>query len=90
MCVSDAVHVCVVLQEMPEVNVVWSSEGPQALGSIHICVAVATERGLMTPIIRDAADKGLTEIAHTAKVIARVQTHAQITHAPAENMKLIM
>ncbi|XP_039526169.1 pyruvate dehydrogenase protein X component, mitochondrial isoform X1 [Pimephales promelas] len=63
--------VAVSLREMPEVNVVWSSEGPQPLGSIHICVAVATARGLMTPIIRDAADKGLAEIANTAKALAQ-------------------
>ncbi|XP_077101681.1 pyruvate dehydrogenase protein X component, mitochondrial isoform X2 [Siphateles boraxobius] len=63
--------VAVSLREMPEVNVVWSSEGPQPLGSIHICVAVATARGLMTPIIRDAADKGLMEIANTAKALAQ-------------------
>lgn len=57
-----------VLQEMPEVNVMWSGDGPQPLDSIHISVAVATPRGLITPIIRDAANKGLQEIAASAKV----------------------
>lgn len=49
-------------------NVTWSVEGPQTLDSIHISIAVATERGLITPIIKDAANKGLQEIAATAKV----------------------
>lgn len=53
---------------MPEINVTWSGEGPQALDSIHISIAVATERGLITPIIKDAADKGVQEIATNAKV----------------------
>lgn len=53
---------------MPEVNVTWSGDGPQALDSIHISVAVATERGLITPLIKDAADKGVQEIAANAKV----------------------
>lgn len=53
---------------MPEVNVTWSGDGPQALHSIDISVAVATERGLITPIIKDAADKGVQEIATNAKV----------------------
>lgn len=53
---------------MPEVNVTWSGEGPQALDCIHISIAVATERGLITPIIKDAADKGVQEIAANAKV----------------------
>ncbi|XP_067292200.1 pyruvate dehydrogenase protein X component, mitochondrial isoform X2 [Pseudorasbora parva] len=59
------------LREMPEVNVMWAADGPQPLDSIHISVAVATPRGLMTPIIRDAASKGLQEIAATAKALAQ-------------------
>lgn len=63
--------VAVSLREMPEVNVMWSGDGPQPLDSIHISVAVATPRGLITPIIRDAANKGLQEIAATAKALAQ-------------------
>ncbi|KAK2834396.1 hypothetical protein Q7C36_015097 [Tachysurus vachellii] len=61
----------VTLKEMPEVNVTWSGEGPQALDSIHISIAVATERGLITPIIKDAADKGVQEISANAKALAQ-------------------
>ncbi|XP_007228215.3 pyruvate dehydrogenase protein X component, mitochondrial [Astyanax mexicanus] len=61
----------VTLKEMPEVNVTWSGEGPQALDSIHISIAVATDRGLITPIIKDAADKGVQEIAANAKALAQ-------------------
>lgn len=46
----------------------WAADGPQPLDSIHISIAVATDRGLITPIIRDAADKGVQEIAADAKV----------------------
>ena len=49
-------------------NVTWSGEGPQALNSIHISIAVATEKGLITPIIKDAADKGVQEISANAQV----------------------
>lgn len=55
-------------QQMPEVNVTWSGDGPHALDSVHISIAVATERGLITPIIRDAANKGVQEISAQAKV----------------------
>ncbi|XP_043980662.1 pyruvate dehydrogenase protein X component, mitochondrial [Gambusia affinis] len=61
----------VTLREMPEVNVTWSGDGPHLLDSIHISVAVATDRGLITPIIRDAANKGVQEISATAKVLAQ-------------------
>ncbi|XP_076589384.1 pyruvate dehydrogenase protein X component, mitochondrial [Chaetodon auriga] len=61
----------VALKEMPEVNVTWSGDGPRALDSIHISIAVATDKGLITPIIRDAANKGVQEISANAKALAQ-------------------
>ncbi|XP_049430513.1 pyruvate dehydrogenase protein X component, mitochondrial [Epinephelus fuscoguttatus] len=61
----------VTLKEMPEVNVTWSGDGPRALDSIHISMAVATDKGLITPIIRDAANKGVQEISANAKALAQ-------------------
>ncbi|XP_023118986.2 pyruvate dehydrogenase protein X component, mitochondrial [Amphiprion ocellaris] len=61
----------VTLKEMPEVNVTWSGDGPRALDSIHISIAVATDRGLITPIIKDAANKGVQEISANAKALAQ-------------------
>ncbi|KAG7473826.1 hypothetical protein MATL_G00099960 [Megalops atlanticus] len=61
----------VTLKELPEVNVTWADEGPQALDSIHISIAVATDRGLITPIIKDAASKGVQEISANAKALAQ-------------------
>ncbi|KAM5138573.1 pyruvate dehydrogenase protein X component, mitochondrial [Mantella aurantiaca] len=59
------------LKQMPEVNVTWNGEGPSQLESIDISIAVATDRGLITPIIRQASNKGIQEIAETAKVLAQ-------------------
>uniref|UniRef100_A0A8C7F159 Dihydrolipoamide acetyltransferase component of pyruvate dehydrogenase complex n=1 Tax=Oncorhynchus kisutch TaxID=8019 RepID=A0A8C7F159_ONCKI len=59
------------LRELPEVNVTWSGEGPQALNSISISIAVATPKGLITPIITNAADKGVQEISANAKALAQ-------------------
>ncbi|KAK5902500.1 hypothetical protein CesoFtcFv8_007744 [Champsocephalus esox] len=61
----------VTLKEMPEVNVTWSGEGPRALDSVHISIAVATDKGLITPIIRDAANKGVQEISANIKALAQ-------------------
>ncbi|XP_027128666.1 pyruvate dehydrogenase protein X component, mitochondrial [Larimichthys crocea] len=61
----------VTLKEMPEVNVTWSGDGPLALDSIHISIAVATDKGLITPIIKDAANKGVQEISANAKALAQ-------------------
>lgn len=59
------------LKQMPNVNVTWDGEGPRQLHSVDISIAVATERGLITPIIRDAAAKGVQEIAASAKALAK-------------------
>ncbi|XP_068116272.1 pyruvate dehydrogenase protein X component, mitochondrial [Hyperolius riggenbachi] len=59
------------LKQMPEVNVTWNGEGPSQLESIDISIAVATDRGLITPIIRQAGNKGIQEIAEAAKVLAQ-------------------
>ncbi|XP_074086568.1 pyruvate dehydrogenase protein X component, mitochondrial [Macrotis lagotis] len=63
--------IAVTLKQMPNVNVSWDGEGPKQLASIDISVAVATDRGLITPIIKDAAAKGLQEIALSVKALAK-------------------
>ncbi|KAM9301917.1 pyruvate dehydrogenase protein X component, mitochondrial [Gastrophryne carolinensis] len=59
------------LKQMPEVNVTWNGEGPSQLETIDISIAVATDRGLITPIIKQASAKGVQEIAETAKSLAQ-------------------
>lgn len=53
---------------MPDVNVTWNGEGPQQLQSIDISIVTATDQGFITPIIKDAASKGIQEIAASAEV----------------------
>ncbi|XP_069325908.1 pyruvate dehydrogenase protein X component, mitochondrial isoform X1 [Eulemur rufifrons] len=61
----------VTLKQMPDVNVSWDGEGPKQLPFIDISVAVATDKGLITPIIKDAAAKGIREIADSVKVLSK-------------------
>nr|XP_004660871.1 pyruvate dehydrogenase protein X component, mitochondrial [Jaculus jaculus] len=61
----------VTLKQMPGVNVSWDGEGPRQLPSVDISVAVATDKGLITPIIKDAAAKGLQEIADSVKALSK-------------------
>ncbi|XP_032083882.1 pyruvate dehydrogenase protein X component, mitochondrial [Thamnophis elegans] len=59
------------LKQMPDVNVTWNGEGPQQLQSIDISIVTATDQGFITPIIKDAASKGIQEIAASAEALAK-------------------
>lgn len=53
------------LQEVPEANALWDSNGqqPQISSSVDICVAVATDTGLVTPIVAAANTKSIVQIS---------------------------
>ncbi|XP_039212812.1 pyruvate dehydrogenase protein X component, mitochondrial isoform X2 [Crotalus tigris] len=61
----------VTLKQMPDVNVTWNGEAPQQLQSIDISIVTATDQGFITPIIKDAASKGIQEIAASAEALAK-------------------
>jgi len=56
------------LRQVPEMNAVWSGEEAQLLKDVDISVAVATDTGLITPIVKSAANLNLAEISSTLKV----------------------
>lgn len=51
------------LKRVAHANVVWAGDRILQLESADVAVAVAIENGLLTPVIRDAHSKGLTEIS---------------------------
>ncbi|WP_438859513.1 pyruvate dehydrogenase complex dihydrolipoamide acetyltransferase [Achromobacter spanius] len=51
------------LREVPEVNVSWHDDAIEYHAGADISVAVATDGGLVTPIVRDADAKPLSAIA---------------------------
>jgi pyruvate dehydrogenase E2 component (dihydrolipoamide acetyltransferase) len=51
------------LGEVPYMNARLTEEGRHELGEIHVGFAVATKRGLLVPVIRNADQKGLELIA---------------------------
>lgn len=58
------------LRKTPEANVSWSDEGMIRYGSVDVSVAVAVDAGLITPVIRNADQKGLAEISIEMKDLA--------------------
>ncbi len=58
------------LRQAPAVNARWTDTATVMLGAVDISVAVATEGGLITPIVFDADRKGLAQIANEMKELA--------------------
>jgi pyruvate dehydrogenase E2 component (dihydrolipoamide acetyltransferase) len=62
--------VAVVLRDHPVVNSSFTPEAIVRHGRIHVGIAVATETGLVVPVIRDADTKSLTSISAETRTLA--------------------
>ena len=58
------------LRDHPECNASWTEEEMIQYGAVDISVAVATDRGLITPIVRNADMKGMAQISIEMKDLA--------------------
>lgn len=66
--------VAVALREVPEANVAWTDTAMRQFRSADIAVAVSTDTGLITPIVRAADSKPLSVIsAEIAELAARAR-----------------
>ena len=67
--------VALVIKKVPMINVSWTDKVLRQFKNIDISIAVATEGGLITPIIRNADQKGLAEIAlETKDLVSRARS----------------
>ncbi len=62
--------VAVALSKHPECNAHWLGDTIRYFAHAHIGMAVATDDGLIVPVIRDADRKGLGEIGREARELA--------------------
>ena len=58
------------LMQVPDVNGSYEADGCRYFADADICIAVALEGGLVTPVIPAAQDKGLAEISQLSKQLA--------------------
>jgi pyruvate dehydrogenase E2 component (dihydrolipoamide acetyltransferase) len=70
------------LKRVPEANASWTDEAIRLYGRADVAVAVATPKGLFTPVIRDAANKGLAVISNEIRSLAKRARDGQL--APEE------
>jgi pyruvate dehydrogenase E2 component (dihydrolipoamide acetyltransferase) len=69
------------LRRVPEVNAAFLGEAIRYHSRVHIGVAVATENGLVTPVVRDADIKGLAVIGAEVRDLAeRARNRALKAH----------
>jgi len=62
--------IALALRHHPSVNASWGDEAITQHGEVHIGVAVATPDGLITPVIRNADHKAVTDIATEVRALA--------------------
>jgi pyruvate dehydrogenase E2 component (dihydrolipoamide acetyltransferase) len=70
------------LREVPEANAAWSEDAIIRHADVDVSVAVATDGGLVTPIIRQADRKGLAVISVEMRDLAERARQGKLT--PAE------
>ena len=59
------------LQQHPEVNAHWLGDKIRYFNAVHLGMAVATDDGLIVPVIFNADQKRMSEISAEAKVLAK-------------------
>jgi pyruvate dehydrogenase E2 component (dihydrolipoamide acetyltransferase) len=63
--------IAVALSQHPEVNAHWLGDHIRYFNRVHLGMAVATDDGLIVPVIWDADHKRLSEISRDAKELAK-------------------
>jgi pyruvate dehydrogenase E2 component (dihydrolipoamide acetyltransferase) len=57
-------------QRVPEMNVTWTPDAVRRYAAVDVAVAVATDRGLMTPVVRDVGSLTVTALAASVRDVA--------------------
>ncbi len=61
-------------QRVPEMNVIWTPDAVRTFATVDVAVAVATDRGLVTPVLRDVTAQSISQVAaHTRDLAARAR-----------------
>ena len=61
----------VALKKIPQANASWSDDATIIYNNVDISVAVSTDTGLITPIVKNADKKTLSDISNEMKMLAK-------------------
>jgi pyruvate dehydrogenase E2 component (dihydrolipoamide acetyltransferase) len=67
------------LRHHPNVNASWGDEAITQHGEIHIGIAVSTPEGLITPVVRNADQKSVTDISNEVRTLADKAKNRKLT-----------
>ena len=67
------------LRDVPEANAAWADDSIIQRAKVDIGMAVALPGGLITPVIRDADQKALTQIASDTRELAKKARDGKLT-----------
>jgi pyruvate dehydrogenase E2 component (dihydrolipoamide acetyltransferase) len=67
------------LRHHPNVNASWGDEAITQHGEIHIGIAVSTPEGLITPVVRNADEKSITDISNEVRALADKAKNRKLT-----------
>jgi pyruvate dehydrogenase E2 component (dihydrolipoamide acetyltransferase) len=70
--VNDLVVKAVALahERVPDLNVTWTDDAVRRWHTADIAVAVATDRGLLTPVLRDVGHRSVSQVATAVRELA--------------------
>lgn len=74
--------------EVPDMNVQWHDDGLLFLPSVDISVAIASEKGLVTPVIRHANRARLAEVSHGVKAFVESANGGRLKQTDLEGGSL--
>lgn len=57
-------------QLVPEMNVIWTGEAIRSFSSVDVAVAVATDNGLVTPVLTGVEKRSITDVARATRDFA--------------------
>lgn len=58
------------MRRVPEMNVAWAGDSIRQFETVDIAVAMATERGLVVPVVRSADTRSLSDVSSAIKDLA--------------------
>jgi pyruvate dehydrogenase E2 component (dihydrolipoamide acetyltransferase) len=74
--------------DVPDMNVIWTPDAVRRFDSVDIAVAVASERGLITPVVRSVQSRTLSDISATIKDLAARASGGSLKQAELEGGSL--